>query len=432
MFPTSLILAVLIVITPVSLINDGPITHGIVTAVAAILVATVAVRIRSGEAGFLSSVIRPMATVAAIPALWMLVQVLPLDIVGLAHPIWKSAESALGRPLFGSISVDPSATLISLIRYLSTAAITFVAAAVALDRQRAQWILFALTAATTVIAVMVLTAALGGLTFLSDDVLMKDASTDSAALGVILAAATALHTFAVRKMRRAEQVGSSVWFWQIFVASLLSFAICSSAIILTAKTQTYFAIACGVAILTVAGIIRRFSFGPWGYAAIVSTALVIAFAVVAIQPDSRILPLALAFATNASPHLIAITQRILAETSWVGTGAGTFAAVLPIYRGLDELVVAPMAPTAAAAIAVELGQPLLWTIVVVAIALAITLLRGSIQRRLDSLYSAAGAGCVVTATLLGFGNSGVFSTTVLSITAVVVGIAIAQSKSRMI
>ena len=147
MFPAPLFLALLIVTTPLILIFDGPIFHGVVVAAAAVLVAIVGFRIRPGEAGFLSSVIRPIAIVAAFPALWMLIQVLPLGTIGLAHPIWESAAAALGRPLAGSISIDPGATLISLVRYLSMAAIAFVASAVAVDRRRAEWILFALTIA---------------------------------------------------------------------------------------------------------------------------------------------------------------------------------------------------------------------------------------------------------------------------------------------
>jgi hypothetical protein len=42
----------------------------------------------------------------------------------------------------------------------------------------------------------------------------------------------------------------------------------------------------------------------------------------------------------------------------------------------------------------------------------------------------AGASCVVTVALLGFGNVGLFSTPALIIAAATVGMAIAQSKSR--
>src|ERR1039458_6767396 len=82
MFPARMFATLLIVTTPAILVIDGPIIQGLVIAATAISVALVAVRIRPGEADFLSSVIRPMAVVAVIPALWMVVQVLPLKTFG--------------------------------------------------------------------------------------------------------------------------------------------------------------------------------------------------------------------------------------------------------------------------------------------------------------------------------------------------------------
>jgi uncharacterized membrane protein len=79
-----------------------------------------------------------------------------------------------------------------------------------------------------------------------------------------------------------------------------------------------------------------------------------------------------------------------------------------------------------------MGRPFLWVILVAAIALAVTLLRGALRRGRDSSYSTAGASCVVAITLLAFGNAALFSTPILMIAAVVVGIGIAQSKSRSI
>ena len=434
MFPAPFFLILLIVTTPVALIFDGPIIHSLVAAAVSVSVAIVAIRIRPGEASFLAIVIRPVIVVAAVPALWMLVQVLPLKTVGLAHPIWESVATALGRPLAGSISIDPGDTLISLVRYLSTAAIAFVAAAVAIDRRRAEWILVALTVATTLIALMVLPAGLGGLTFLNNSHSGPgaNAAIDSEALGVILALVTALHMFERRKIQRTDRGGLTVWFWSVFVTCLMALVICAFALIVSATSQAYFSVACGVATLIVAVVIRRFNFGPWGYLAIISITLLVAIAAIALRSGSRTVDLTVAFATHVPAPLIAITQRALMETNWAGTGAGTFAAVLPIYRDIDELAAGPMAPTAAAAIAVEMGRPFLWANVMAAIALAVALLRASVRRGRDYLYSTAGASCIVTITPLAFGNAGLLSTPVSIIAIAVIGIAIGQSKSRSI
>src|SRR5689334_19206473 len=155
------ILFLVIVASPIAVIANGPAIAGLLAAAAAISVAIVGMRIRPGEAGFLATMIRPMAVVASIPAIWMLIQAVPLQNSGLAHPIWKSTAVALGLPLAGSISIDPGATLLSFVRYLSATAIVFVAASVAVDRRRAEWILIAVTVATTLIALMALGAAFG-------------------------------------------------------------------------------------------------------------------------------------------------------------------------------------------------------------------------------------------------------------------------------
>jgi hypothetical protein len=233
------------------------------------------------------------------------------------------------------------------------------------------------------------------------------------------------------KARPPDQRGQALWHRLTFVACFIAVAICSLAVIVGATSQAYFAVACGVATLAVVIVTRRFNFGPWGYSAIISVALVVAIAAVAPRIGSRTMDMTLAFAARAPAPLIAVTQRVLTETGWAGTGAGTFAAILPIYQDLDELATGPAAPTAAAAIAVEMGRPFLWVILLAAIALVVMLLRGALLRRRDSFYSTAGASCLVTAMLLAFGNAALFSTPVLIIVAVIVGIGIAQSKSRL-
>jgi hypothetical protein len=431
MFPAPLFLIVLIVTTPALIIFDGPIVHGLITAVAAVSVAIVALRIRPGEAGHLSTTINLVAIIAVVPAAWMLIQLLPLKIIGLANPIWESTAAALGKPLSGSISIDPGDTLISLARYLSVAAIAFVAAAAAVDRRRAEWILIALTAAATLIALMVLTAGLSGFAFLSEGGPAGHAATDSAGLGVILAVAATFHMFERGKAQPPDQRGLALWHWLTFVACFIAVAICSLAVIVGATSQAYFAVACGLATLAVVVVTRRFNFGPWGYSAIISVALVVAIAAVASRIGSRTMDLTLAFAARAPAPLITVTQSVLTDTGWAGTGAGTFAAILPIYQDLDELATGSAAPTAAAVIAVEMGRPFLWVILLAAIALVVMLLRGALLRRRDSFYSTAGASCLVAAMLLAFGNAALFSTPVLIIVAVIVGIGIAQSKSRL-
>jgi len=429
MFFTLYILVLLIFTAPITVVLDEPIIPGLLSAAAAMSVAIVGLRIPYGEARFLSTIVRPVAAIAAIPAIWMLIQATPLPSYGLAHSIWKSAGAALGLPLAGSISIDPGATLIALTRYLSATAFAFVAAAVAIDRLRAEWVLFALAATTTMIALMALAVNLEFVILGSDGAEQaRNAATDCAGLGIIFAAAAALRASEREKPLRPDQ--TSPWVRPMVVVWLVALAICLLAFIAGAKGPTYFAVICGVATLVVAITIQRFSIGPWGIAAIISIAVLIVIAAIAFEPDTRTLDLTLAFASQVPAPLIAITQRVLSEASWAGTGAGTFAAVLPIYRDIDGLGTGSIAPTAAATIAVEMGRPFFWAILAAATALALTLLRGALRRHRDSIYSITGASCLVALTLLSFGNAALLRSPFVLIGTVAIGVAVAQSKSR--
>jgi len=416
----------LILATPVTIILDGPIILGLLAVAASVSLVIVGVKIRPGEAAFLSSVIRPIALVAALPAIWMLIQAMPLPISGLVHPIWKSAEPTLGLSVAGSISIDPGATLMSFLRYLLATAIAFGVAATAIDRHRAEWMFFALTVATIIIALMSLTFTLfDSGTFAGRRALAADAG----GLGIIFTVAAALHA-TQSKAGKPDGVTSRVE--PVFVLWLAGLAICLLSVIVGSIGATHFAFLFGVAIFVASWTIWRFSLGSWGIAAIISTISLAAAAVVAFQPGIQNLGLTLAFANRAAKPLIAVTQRIISETPWTGTGAGTFAAILPIYRDIDELTTGRMAPTAAAAITVEMGRPFFWVILVAAIALALALVRGAISRHRNPYYSAAGASCVVIITLLSFVNVGPLSTPIILIGSVAIGIAIAQSKSRYV
>ena len=363
MFPTLVTLISLIFVTPITVILGGPIIIGLLAAVAAISVAIVGLRTRPGEASFLSTVIRPVSVAAMIPAIWMLFQALPLQSSGLVHPIWQSTAAALGVPVAGSVSIDPGATLISFVQYLSAIAIAFVAAVAAIDRRRAEWIFFALTISTTLIALMALSASLGffALPSSGDGGQARVAATECAALGFILAGAAALHNFERSKTRRPDLANSFIW---PTFAVWIALVTCLLAIIIGGTGLTYFAVTCGVATLVATVMIVRFGIGPWGIAAIISIAIIVAIGAIALQPATGTLSLTLAFASQAPRPLITVTQRVLAETSWAGTGAGTFAAALPIYRDVDELATGYIPPTAAAAIAVEMGRPFFWATLV--------------------------------------------------------------------
>src|SRR6202034_2184489 len=115
-------------------------------------------------------------------------------------------------------------------------------------------------------------------------------------------------------------------------------------------------------------------------------------------------------AEQSSPRLMSLSERMLDDAPTLGTGAGTFAALSPLYREIEEPPSDSPAPTAAGAVAIELGKPMLWLIVAAAIGLTLLVLRASLMRCRDSFYSAMTGSCLLTLLLMGFTSSGLLET----------------------
>ena len=427
-----LILAVLICASPAVLLLDGPIMHGLVAGMAAIGIAIVSRTMRPGEATYFLSIIPWAVALAAIPALWMLIQVLPLS--ALAHPIWTSAEAAIGHPITGAISIDIGASVMALGQYLTIVAIGFWSAAVAIDRQRAEWILFSLMAATSLIGLALAANELLRLTVLSAGaaLLERMQAIDCVAIGVIIAGAATIRTLERYETRHASPDRSVPVLVGTFVACGAALAVCVAVLILTAPGAVLVATGYGAAALASVVVIRRLGFGPWGTAAIAVPAAALAAFFVGSEPKLRSESFSLAFATGAPVSLVSTSHRVLDDAPLLGTGAGTFAAIAPIYRDVDERSLGSTAPTAAAAVEVEIGRPMLWLTVAVIVGSIVMLLRASLRRGRDSFYPAAGASCLITLLFLFFMNAGSLGTATAMLAAALVGLSLAQTKSRTV
>ena len=182
-----------------------------------------------------------------------------------------------------------------------------------------------------------------------------------------------------------------------------------------------------VTILLAIVVIRRFDIDIWGTAAIAAIVLTVSVSIVWIQYGHRAADLMTAYSDDTA--LVAITQRILADTPWSGSGAGSFQALANVYRQPSEASVVT-ASTAAAKIAIELGPPLAWMIVAVILLATAVLLRGALRRGRDSFYPALGAGCLMALLIRGFADANIFAQAVSISAAATIGLALAQSSGR--
>lgn len=430
MYTVLVILILLIDASPAVLMVGEPFASGAAAAVTAIAGVVIAFALRRSDINDLRRFFRPLLIATSLPAGWMFIQMVPITNLRWAHPVWQSAAAALGSPIVGALSIDRGLTLATLCNYLVAVAIMFVAAAVAVDRHRAKWILAALSGATALTAVIVAIQETAGVGLLSklDGRVTHDAALDCVALGAILCA-----TAIVGNLDRSGSVRSNldVAASRMFplTVSLAASAICASVLVCFGTAHVLFAVAFGLGIFLIVATSRRFGLSPWGTAGIAAMMILVASSITIVtQPRISSFDLTLAFA-DAPESLLSTTERILADVSWTGIGAGAFKALVPMYKDAGELVDG-RAPTLVAAIAAELGRPALWTILGIAAFGVLLLVRGGLVRVRNWFYPAAGASCLCTAILLAFSNVGLSATPSLIILASILGMAFGQSQSR--
>jgi uncharacterized membrane protein len=350
----------------------------------------------------------------------MLLQVLPISIRSLANPVWVSASTALDKPFVGAISLDIGASLLSLAGYCAILAAAFVTATVTLNRQRAENFLSLLTGTAALIAAELIGYDLGYLRLPGYEHLGERADTmNIAVIGFILSCATTIRAyehFDGTQHRKSRMMA-------MLAASMAALFICLSAILISADSVSFLAALFGTGVLIAVLAIRRWRLGPLGQAGIAALAAVAVFGFFAVVPAKKDADLTLALSTQGR---ISSIERMLSDAKWGGSGAGSFEALLPIYRDTADSV---EIPTAAATIAIEMGRPFLWTYVIIALIGASTLFRRALLRGRDYVYSSAGAGCVIALLILLFANDGILGLTASLMISVVCGLAFAQSKS---
>jgi hypothetical protein len=368
---------------------------------------------------------------AAVLAFWILLQLLPLPISsapplawvsGLVHPVWISAADALQQPIAGRITVDTGATAVALVDVLSLAGVALLTLTVTIDRDRAELVLLGLTIAAAAIAAAPATAGLLGAAELGG----RAEALDAACLGLVLAAACGALAYEPGSTRRSKRDRGLRRRGLVGLVAAVAFLVCFVAILAAHSGAILFAATSGLATFCVVVLVRRLALGRWGAVTIGATAVVVGVALghgaAGSNPDPRF-----AF-VRTDPVSLELTQRILADAPGLGTGAGTFSALVPIYRPSDTGTASPNAVTAAARISIELGRPMLWLCVTAAVAAALWLLRGALRRGRDYLYPAVGSASLVTLTLLAFVNVGLFAPALSLLAAMVLGLALAQAK----
>ena len=403
-------------------IHDGPAARSLIEALAVVALASLGISAQAIDINFVGRSTRGLKIAAAIPAIWMAVQLLPTPIR--AHSIWAYANEALAQRSWGHISVDLGRTILALSFYLANISLILVAVFVARDRRRAEQILFALTAIVTITALGLLI----GKSALIGSAINNAVLAGVSALGILLSLASGARTIARRETRGEKSQTGVQNVRTTLIASGLGLIVGIIGLSASATLNVGLTTLFGVATFASVRTIRRARLANWAALILIATMLVVAAMIVLWRYDStRSLSPFLQFATASSADAISATQRMLSDAGWLGAGAGTFSALLPLYQDLGSSVTQP--PSTISALAIELGWPMALFAIALAIWLAVVLYRGALSRGRDSFYPAAAAAGVVIALGQAFCDASLLNSCIAVMVGALIGLGLAQTTS---
>jgi hypothetical protein len=185
----------------------------------------------------------------------------------------------------------------------------------------------------------------------------------------------------------------------------------------------------GFATMLFVATARRLGFRPWPSA--ILAAVLIAMAAVATLSLAQSTPFVdlLDFVRYDDQASLAVARRAMSDSSWTGSGVGTFARVARIYQdyGAGSTLAAP---STAVLVAIEWGRVAVPILAGFTLQLFLFALCGAVGRGRDSFFASATAAIVVVALCESFVDVSMLNPTAQIMLAAVIGLGLAQSTGR--
>jgi len=398
----------------------GPAPLGLLAIIAAVGIVFALRDLPGEDMVFFGAVARaPLAVMATFTG-FVLLQTLPAGLM--AHPIWTSVAPALGRSVWGSVSVDTGETFLAALACGTLLGFFALATAVGMVRDRARSTLYLLVAVICAIASVSLGAPL-----LGRDVGTIVQARAAMPLCLVIAAgglAGEAETHFASFGRRARPQGKDLRWPPRLLTVLLSAVGLGLSLGVGLGTGPGFVAASAAGLLVMASpfIASVTRTGIWGVTGIVLTAAVLGLALsnhLGFGGGQTV--------ARGQPQAPDAAVMMLQDAPLLGTGLGTFEWMSGIYRLPGDGL---LPPPGGLRLGVELGMPILILLLVLGLAAIALLLAGALGRGRGRIYPSLGAGAAA-AILVQMATSelapGFLSAFLL---AVVGGLAFAQSKSR--
>lgn len=409
---------------------SGAILQHAVYLAAAILLAWTATAATSAELKSTTAICRRFALAMLFPVIWMIAQIIPLPFAALVNPIWSTTAVALNdASLTGRISIDPGATLRSLMWYLALLSLTLSTFLLTKDRRRAEVMLFVLTAVATFIALEnianqggVFAAIPSSSQWTSDSVAMIAVM---AALGNVAIVAMAIE----RQLNRSDAIFSLNMPLRLGLLGIAGVAISVWSMAIFGQRAALGLTALGLLMMAFVAIARHQGFRPWPSAILAGMfiAMICAAALSTMRFGSSF-DLA-DLARSSAPESLSVAQHVMLDSPRLGSGVGTFERMASIYRDYrSNRNIGP--PSTAVSIAVEWGRLALPILVLFALQIFFFVLRGAVGRGRDSFFASAAAAIVLVALGESFLDTSLLTPASQILLAGMVGLGISQSSGR--
>jgi hypothetical protein len=251
----------------------------------------------------------------------------------------------------------------------------------------------------------------------------------AAALGTLANTATVIMTVERHLSRRESAESPSTPLFLSICPGLTGFAICLAAVWSVASGHVMIAMAFGLSVMLFIAIARRFASNLWSSGILFAIFATIAAAVIIARFQGNSAVGILGFATSASAEILALVQRALFDSRWLGSGAGTFKSLAVIYQDFGTPPIS-VAPSTAISIAIEWGYPALVIFSLFTLQLFAFTFRAALRRGRDSFFPSLAAASAAVVYSEAFCDPSLIYSPVQIIIAVMVGMGLSQSSGR--
>lgn len=422
------LLIALLAATPILAMVSGSFAQHVLALVAAVMAAIAATGPET-ELALAAQLLKRFLPAFLLPVVWMALQIFPAPTFSLANPIWSATSIALNQPsLPGRISVDPGATLRSLLLYLVNASLLVSTVAIAIDRRRARTVLSVLCVVTTFISAEVLLSRYDLFARMIPDTGAAASPFPAAAALAILANGALIARTLERHLQQQQSHNLALpQLWLGVLSGLFGIGVAVAAMATLERGALLAVAGLGLAAIVFIAAVRSMGLRSWP-----STILFVVFAATAgamVMPHSQSGSLGLLGFVSATPETVAAAERLLSDAPRLGNGVGTFGLTSISYQDFGAGAL-PAPLSTAVLIAIESGRLAIVILMGFAAQIFFVTFRGAVRRGRDFFFAAAAAAGVLVVLCESFLDSSLSNPTVQIIVAVMVALGLAQSTGR--